>query len=93
MIEDKISGIEFVPYGNEFSISSDSYYHWAFAGQIIEISGNRITYSRNNKLDNTSKWWSNKSGDAKSMVFFVPMQPDNGVTNVGEGAHAEGFET
>lgn len=85
--------IDFTPHCNEFSISSDGYYHWVFAGQIIEVSGNRITYSRNNNLDSTDKWLSNVDNGADPMTFFIPAQPDYGTTNVGLGSHAEGYET
>ena len=84
------------PHGNEFSVGSDSYYHWPFAGQIIEINGNRITYSENNSLDETAKWI-NKNGAYNNqldpMTFFIPEQPDCGTVNVGLGSHAEGWNT
>ena len=84
------------PYGNEFSISSDSYHHWPFASNIVEINGNRITYSENNSLNETAKWI-NKNGayndQLDPMTFFIPMQADCGTTNVGLGSHAEGWNT
>lgn len=88
--------LEFIPYGNEFSISSDGYYHWVFAGNIVEISGNRITYGENNSLNNTDKWINENNkydGQVDPMTFFIPAQPDCGTTNVGLGSHAEGWLT
>ena len=86
-------GLDFIPYCNEFSISSDGYYHWVFAGNIVEVSGNRITYGENNSLNDTEKWLSNVNDGATPMTFFIPSQPDYGTTNVGWGSHAEGYET
>lgn len=83
---------DFTPFCNEFSIGSDAYYHWPFAGQIVEISGNRITYSKRNSLDTTEKWLSNVNNGADPMIFFVPAQPDCGLTTVGLGSHAEGYK-
>ena len=46
------------PYGNEFSVSADGYYHWPFAGNIIAISKNKITY-QSDTLNSSEKWLSN----------------------------------
>lgn len=85
-------------YGNEFSVESNGYYHWPFAGNITEISGNRITYE-SDVLNKTDKWLSNvidpTTGEpgADPMIFFIPVQFDKGLTSMGLGSHAEGWNT
>ena len=81
---------EDIPHGNEFSISSNGYYHWVFAGNIVEISGNRITYESD--ILNTSDKWLSDNG-AQECVFYVPVQHDVGSTDVGYAAFVEGWET
>ena len=89
--EEPITG-DYVPYGNEFSVSSDGYYHWAFAGNVIEISGNRIKYV-SDTLNTSEKWLSNVNGGADPCVFFIPAQSEVGTAQVGYGSHAEGWLT
>jgi hypothetical protein len=65
-------------YANEFSVSANAYYHWIFAGDIVAIDGNRITYSETNifERDKTSdawlKWASNLNDKAKPAKFYIP---------------------
>lgn len=69
-------------YSNEFSISSEDYYHWVFAADIVEHNGNRITYSEKNIMSENpdkehaayKKWMENFEGKAKPMKFYVPTQ-------------------
>lgn len=73
-------------YSNEFSISSEDYYHWVFAADIVDISGNRIQYSEKNIMSENpdkehaayKKWMENFEGKAKPMKFYVPTQSDAG---------------
>lgn len=73
-------------YQNEFSISSEDYYHWVFAGNIKAISGNRITYDTPNILSDNpdkehaayKKWMENFEGKAKPMKLYVPTQSEAG---------------
>ena len=83
---------DYVQYGNEFSVSSNGYYHWPFVGKIEEISGNRIKYT-SDTLDSSSKWKENVGGNAKPFIFFVPACPEVGKVSVGISAHSEGLDT
>lgn len=83
---------DYTPNGNEFSVSADGYFHWAFAGNVTEISGNRITYA-SDTLNSSPKWLSNVDGGADPCTFFIPVQPNVGLTNIGLGSHSEGWET
>ena len=73
-------------YQNEFSISSEDYYHWVFAGNIKTISGNCIIYDTPNILSDNpdkehaahKKWMKNFEGKAKPMKFYVPTQSEVG---------------
>lgn len=77
---------EFPAYANEFSISSEDYYHWVFAADIVDISGNRIQYSEKNIMSENpdkehaayKKWMENFEGKAKPMKFYVPTQSEAG---------------
>lgn len=84
------SADNYTAYGNEFSISADGYYHWTFAGNIIAIDGNKITYE-SNSLNTSEKWLSNVNGGADPCIFFAPIQSDIGFTSIGFGSHSEGW--
>lgn len=79
---EEIEAGEFPAYANEFSISSEDYYHWVFAADIVDISGNRIQYSEKNIMSENpdkehaayKKWMENFEGKAKPMKFYVPTQ-------------------
>ena len=83
---------EYTSYGNEFSISANSYYHWAFAGNMTAIRGNRITYS-SETLNTSEKWLSNVNNGADPCIFYIPAQHQVGIVNIGYASHAEGWET
>lgn len=91
VLNDNDSSLDtYVAYGNEFSVSADGYYHWAFAGNIIAIDGNKITY-QSDSLNTSEKWLSNVNGGADPCIFFVPVQYRVGITSLGLGSHAEGW--
>lgn len=84
--QEQIEAGDFPAYVNEFSISSEDYYHWVFAADIVDISGNRIQYSEKNIMSENpdkehaayKKWMSNFEGKAKPMKFYVPTQSEAG---------------
>lgn len=106
--DDQIAAQKLPTYIHQFSISANAYHHWVFAGDIIEINGNRIKYSEVNNLNGKDvdknslgykKWISNYDsdgdgkGNAKPMKFYIPAQPHTGNITIGLGSHAEGWET
>lgn len=106
--QDQIAAQKLPTYIHQFSISANAYHHWVFAGDVIEINGNRIQYSEVNNLNGEDvdqnslgykKWMSNYDsnndgeGNAKPMIFYIPAQPHTGNTTIGLGSHAEGWET
>lgn len=106
--DDQIAAQKLPTYIHQFSISANAYHHWVFAGDVIEINGNRIKYSEVNNLNGKDvdknslgykKWISNYDsdndgeGNAKPMKFYIPAQPHTGNITIGLGSHAEGWET
>lgn len=88
-------------YANEFSISSIDYFHWVFAANIEEISGNRIKYSEENILSQNpdtdhaayKKWMANLDGKANPMKFYIPYQSQTGNIVVGNVTFTTGLNT